>query len=177
MTEDPALLDAQARELYTRGDLAGALRLFEEALRIRAARISTHPNDLQNLEEWARSSICYGVVLNDLGRFDDALKAYEVSLPVYRQLLESDPANAHCLEDLFVCCTDIAGVLRQLSRPEAKEWWQRARLAREAILQYGRQLPAQSEKEFQEMQPTLGDAPDSPSKGPNAGPTPAPQPT
>ena len=106
---DASLFDAHyyyARSCFKSGDLERSLRLFQQAQRVR-------PDDHQPLYLEA-------LVLTQLGRHDEARKAYQQALEVTTRYLELHPDDARS----YVLG---AGALARLGESErAREWAERA---------------------------------------------------
>jgi tetratricopeptide (TPR) repeat protein len=97
---DPALR-ADAAEASLRiglltvdsGDKREALRALEEASKLLTAIARDRPGDLELLEKLARCHDQIAQMLQQLGRFDDAIDAHIRASDVYSQLVAADPEN------------------------------------------------------------------------------------
>ncbi len=131
---DDAALGRRARVLHMlgeirdrRGDLAGALALFQEAARSTRELLARAPNDPQRIFDHAQSVYWVGYVAWRRGHDDEARRAFRDYQTLADRLVAIDPKNAAWREEVVYANSDLGAVfLADGEAPAAAAAYQRA---------------------------------------------------
>jgi tetratricopeptide (TPR) repeat protein len=114
---DDAALGRRARVLHMlgeirdrRGDLAGALALFQEAARSTRELLARAPNDPQRIFDHAQSVYWVGYVAWRRGHDDEARRAFRDYQTLADRLIAIDPKNAAWREEVVYANSDLGAV-------------------------------------------------------------------
>jgi len=100
------------------GDLAGALKAFQDSLDIRQALAAADPGDAEARRDLSVSFNSIGDVRRAQGDLAGALKAFQDSFDIAQALAAADPGNAEARRDLAISYSDLAALHRDRSAPQ-----------------------------------------------------------
>lgn len=98
------------------GDTAGALESYSKAISIRKAILESHPSDNSARDGLARSYKSLGEILQDMGRFQEALKYHQAHLDLSKQLAAASPADTRAQSRLAASYDGMGDIQASLTR-------------------------------------------------------------
>ncbi len=114
-------------DLLAKGDLAGALKAYQQDLAIAQKLAAQDPGNAGWQRDLSVSFNKIGDVQSAQGDLGGALEAYQASLAIRQKLAAQDPGNAEWQRDLIVSHWKLADLAEQRREAaEARRHWQAA---------------------------------------------------
>ena len=98
------------------GDTAGALESYKRALALRQAIYAARPGDAKAREGLSRSYMRMGDILEDMGRYQDALAYHQQHIELSKQLAAEQPDNARAQSHLAIAYDSIGATYGSVAR-------------------------------------------------------------
>jgi hypothetical protein len=122
---DPASLGRQARVMHLmgdlklrRGDLTGALALFQEAAKSTGDLLARRPNDPQRMFNHAQSHYWIGMLAQKRGQMGEARTEFEAYRDLAQRLVQLDPSNDAWREESADASFDLGVVKLKTHRAD-----------------------------------------------------------
>jgi hypothetical protein len=109
----------------SQGDLASALKAYQNSLAIREKLAGADPSNSSWQRDLSVSFNKVGDVFSSQGDLASALKAYQNSLAIREKLAGADPSNSSWQRDLVVSYYKLASFAEQTNSGDATIYWQK----------------------------------------------------
>ena len=137
--------------LEPRAPIPDRLPLLEAASNALTSLAAADPTNAGWQRDLGAAHCFVGIVLQEQGRLDEALRAYSAYQSIAERLAKADPTNTGWQRDLWVSCYKIADVTERLQAPGAEVWWRRAYDGLSGIQRAGLHLSPQDERVLEQL--------------------------